>query len=155
MEWINTVRTKLFAGIIGWDEYLAVYNKGHLENKEDMVLIAIHNPPDAEHPDSKIQGFHDVIQMKFWDTEEGWHDSYPPISEEQGKEIREFIEKHKDKQFLIHCSAGMSRSAGVGRAVECIVNYDGNIYNYKIGDSDIMKNPRYTPNKTVFDRILS
>lgn len=145
----------LFAAVYSFDEYLITYNRNEIRNREDMVLIAIHNPEEPMHAESKIKGFHDVLQMQFWDTEEGHHDDYPPLTWEQGKEIKDFIENHKDKQFLIHCSAGISRSAGVACAVECIVNYNGVNYDYKIGESAVRRHYRYSPNSTVYDRIVN
>ena len=76
------------------------------------------------------------------------------ITNEQGLIIREFIEKHKDKRFMIHCAAGVSRSAGVGCAVECIVNFEGSAYYYQTGSSDIKAHSRYSPNYTVFRAIV-
>jgi len=50
---------------------------------------------------------------------------HPPISWEQGKELKEFILKNSNKSFLIHCTAGISRSAGVALAIECLIEYEG------------------------------
>ncbi len=46
-----------------------------------------------------------------------------PISEEQAKETFDFIEYNLGKDFLIHCKAGISRSAAVGRFI--VEMYDG------------------------------
>jgi predicted protein tyrosine phosphatase len=146
------LKNDLFEGIVGWEEYLIMYNADVL-NKSNTVLISIHDPDKAVHPDSKVEGFHDVLQIKFWDIETPIG-NYDIIEPEQGKELRDFIEKHKDKRFLIHCAAGMSRSAGVGCAVECIVNFDGDDYGYKTGHSDIKAHDRYSPNPTVYNMII-
>ncbi len=147
------VHNDLIAGVIGAEDYLAVYNRNEIEHKEDMVLIAIHDPDRNPHPDFKVDGFHDVLQMNFWDSEVG-NVRNPPLTFEQGKEIKEFIQTNKNKQFLIHCSAGISRSAGVACAVECIINYRGNVYDYKTGHSKVRDHYRYFPNWTVFDRVM-
>jgi predicted protein tyrosine phosphatase len=146
------LKNDLFEGIVSWEEYLLMYNADVLD-KFNTVLISIHDPNRAIHPESKVMGFDDVLQMQFWDVE-SQIGRYHPLTDEQGTEIREFIEKNKDKRFLIHCAAGVSRSAGVGCAVECIVNFDGDDYGYKTGHSDIKPHDRYFPNFTVYDAIV-
>ena len=147
------LKNDLFEGIVSWEEYLLMYNADVLD-KYDTVLISIHDPNRAIHPPEKVKGWHDVLQIQFWDVE---HDigNYKILTNEQGKTIREFIEKHKDKKFMIHCAAGVSRSAGVGCAVECIVNFDGSKYDYQTGSSDIKSHSRYSPNYTVFNKIIN
>jgi len=148
------LKNDLFEGIVGKMEYLALYNEDVLE-KYGTVLICIDDPGRADHPDFKVQGFDDVIQIKFWDVEEPIG-NYEPLSDEDGKVLNEFITKNVNlkKRFMIHCAAGMSRSAGVGMAVECINNYGGDVYTYSTSHSDIKNHTRYHPNYTVFDKIM-
>jgi predicted protein tyrosine phosphatase len=146
------LKNDLFEGIVGKQEYLTLYNADVIE-KVGTVLIAIDDPGKADHPDFKVEGFDDVIQIKFHDVEEPIG-NYEPLTDEQGKELKEFITKNKDKRFMIHCAAGMSRSAGCACAVECIVNYDSDVYTYKTSSSDVTAFERYHPNWTVFDKIV-
>lgn len=146
------LKNDLFEGIIGKLDYLNLYNADELD-KFDTVLIAIHEPGQLVHPDSKIEGFSDVLQINFWDIEEEFG-HYKPLTKEQGTEIRKFIEKNKTKKFLVHCAAGQSRSAGVACAVECIVNFDGDDYAYKTGSSDVKSHSRYSPNYTLYEKII-
>lgn len=46
------------------------------------------------------------------------------FSDEQAVQIVDFVERIKDKVngFLIHCEAGVSRSAAVAAAIDLIVN---------------------------------
>lgn len=151
----NYLKNDLFEGIIGKLDYLNLYNADMLD-KHDTVLIAIHEPQHTPHPDFKVEGFADVLQMYFWDIEEEFG-NYKPLTKEQGLEMRAFIFKNKDKKFLVHCAAGQSRSAGVACAVECIVNFDGDNYAYGTGGPDassVKSHPRYSPNLTVFDKII-
>ena len=113
------LRNSLFGGIVGKNEYLKLYNADVLE-KQGVALICIDDPGKADHPYFKVEGFDDVIQIKFWDVEDAIG-RYEPLTRKQGLELRDFIHKNIDKRFLIHCAAGMSRSAGVACAVECIV----------------------------------
>ena len=71
------------------------------------------------------------------------------ISNEKAKAIKEFIIKNRDKKFLIHCSAGISRSAAVGMAVEKLLC---NVFTKE--DSVFMKYERYEPNMFVYHKII-
>lgn len=146
MKGIVTVTSKRINGVIGKDEYLSLYNEALLE-KKNTVLIALHDPTHFPHPDFKVEGFDDVLQMHFWDVEDDIG-QYKALTPEQGTEIKEFILKHPEKQFLIHCHAGHSRSAGVGCAVGKLLD------NVDIEDNEISKHSRYEPNRTVYERII-
>lgn len=143
---------ELFHAVYGKKDYLKDYNNG-IPNKEDIALISIHDPDSVLHTDNKIEGFADVKQIQFWDVEKSLGD-YESISNEQGKELKEFIIKNKDRKFIVHCEAGQSRSAGVACAIECLVNYNGADYHYKTGSSNVKAHPRYSPNYTVYDKII-
>lgn len=148
----ETVSNDLIYAIIGKDEYLHAY-KDDIIDKDNLVLISIHDPSHNYHPENKVEGFVDVLQVKFWDTEYDF-DSIPTIPKDMALEIRDFIIKHKDRRFMIHCHAGMSRSAGVGMAVECLIKYDGDAYEYLTSENSITEHPRYCPNRVVFDKIV-
>jgi len=124
-----------------------------IENIEKINLISI-NKPDRSFLDKNLtKQFKTVLELKFWDIEEDFG-HYKTITKEQGKEIKDFIIKNKDFPFLIHCAAGISRSAGVGCAIECLLNYNGDNYSYQTGHSDVKEHWRYSPNQTVFDSII-
>ena len=146
------LKNDLFEGIVGKMEYLTLYDADAIE-KTGCALICIDDPGEADHPDDKVQGFDDVIQIKFWDVEDPIG-QYIPLSDEDGKVLREFIEKNKNKRFMIHCAAGMSRSAGCACAVECITQHNGDVYSYKTSHSDVTAFERYHPNWAVFDKIM-
>jgi len=151
---INTVQTDLILGIISRNEYLQIKDK---IDKEGIVLISISDESEdglkEALTDEQVLGFDDVIRTKFWDVEQNIG-NYTVINDKVAKEIREFILRNKDKRFLIHCRAGQSRSAGVGMAVECLINHNGEKYQYSLDGTDIVKNPRYSPNLIVYDKIL-
>ena len=117
------------------------------------VLISIKNPNDKL-LDKEFLNFKDNLEISFYDTEDATG-SYATLNKEQAKEIAKFILKNKNEKFLIHCSAGMSRSAGVGKVVELIKIFKGNEYLQSISSSEIdnfcddngLK--RYFPNFTV------
>ncbi len=151
---IDTVQSDIIAGIISHNEYLDAYNSNEID-KERTVLISITNPDSSIHPDLKVQGFDDVLHTQFWDVEDSIG-RFELISDDEALRIRKFIVKNKNKKFLIHCAAGQSRSAAVGMAVECLLNYAGDKYSYGTGWSDIRvhKTDRYSPNLGVYDQIL-
>lgn len=151
------LRNELFYAIIGKKEFFEMYETIPENDKREIVLISI-TEPDNDYIEEKYKkGFHEVLETKFWDIEEDTTDNngnfYPKITKEEGKRIKEFIEKNKNKRFIIHCAAGVSRSAGIGISAECLINYDGCVYTYQTSFSSIKEHPRYAPNRTVFDAI--
>lgn len=153
-----SVSNKDIFAIISIDEFREINYKNQL-NKSNLVLISIGNPGESHTTLDKntILDYKDILQIEFWDLEEDFG-NYKILSDEQGKILQDFIIKNKDEQFIIHCSAGISRSAGVGKAVECIKYFgigEESKYQYLTGfNSEISKHKRYSPNLTVFDKII-
>lgn len=161
---IETISTKTIEAIISREEMQCAIHQNVLD-KENLVLISIGEP--GEHykysilSKEEVQGFKDVLQIEFWDIEEDFGD-YKIITDEQAKIIQNFIlvnlQKDSETRFIVHCKAGKSRSAAVGRAIECIKFFgigDEAKYSYKTCfNSDICAHSRYTPNLTVFDKIV-
>jgi len=145
-----------FVAVVGRGEFLLLNDHGEFD-KSNTVAICLFDPDRNVHPEDTFKGYHDFIQMQFWDVEEPIG-RIIPISDEQGKELFDFISKNKDKRFLIHCEAGMSRSAGVAQAVETIKHFESSPYFFRTGFSAIsefgQKTGRYSPNLTVFDSIF-
>lgn len=148
------IKNELFEGIVSREEYLLL-NNDCIIDKSNAVLISISTPNRDYLSREDIKGWLDVLEIQFYDVEEDIGPTIPLISNSQGYQIKEFINRHKDKRFMIHCDAGQSRSAGVGCAVECIVNYDGEPYSYQIGTSEIKKNKIYSPNFAVYRVIVN
>ena len=158
---VETISTATIEAIISRDEMRSAIHQGVLD-KENLVLISISEPiqdgySDEQLSDEEVQGFKDSLRVKFWDIEEDFCD-YRIISDEVALEIQNFILKNLENRFIVHCRAGVSRSAAVGRAIECIKWFgigDEAKYNYKTSfDSEISKHSRYSPNLTVFDKIV-
>lgn len=161
---IETISTKTIEAIISREEIQCAIAQNVLD-KENLVLISISEP--GEHykysilSKEEVQGFKDVLQIEFWDIEEDFGD-YKIITDEQAKIIQNFIlvnlQKDSETRFIVHCKAGKSRSAAVGRAIECIKFFgigDEAKYSYKTCfNSEISAHSRYTPNLTVFDKIV-
>jgi len=147
----NYIKNDLFQGIVSRQEFLLLHNEGLIPS--DTAIICIHDPDIEFHDKMIMRSYVEALQIRFWDIEEAIG-KYTPITDEQGKLIRKFIERNKDRSFLVHCMAGQSRSAGVGCAIECIVNFNGSKYDYLTGASDVKKHERYSPNLVVFDAII-
>ena len=148
------VKNDIFEGIVGITEFKALSNDGLIPL--DTAVISIQDPvgclggaPEA----LDLSKFKNHIALRFWDTE--YEDGkYSTISKKQAEELVTFIVTNVTSKFMIHCHAGMSRSAGVGHFVECLKRYDGDIYNFRIGGSTLSKFERYFPNSKVFERLM-
>lgn len=161
---IETISTKTIEAIISREEMQCAIHQDVID-KENLVLISIGEPGEFYKysilSKEEVQGFKDVLQIEFWDIEEDFGD-YKIITDDQAKIIQNFIlvnlQKDSETRFIVHCKAGKSRSAAVGRAIECIKFFgigDEAKYNYKTCfNSDICAHSRYTPNLTVFDKIV-
>lgn len=159
---IETINTNTIEAIISRNEILQLLDENKI-NKNKLALISISEPfregyEDEALNNQDVEGFADSIRVKFWDIEEDFGD-YKIISNKIAKDLQDFILKNIDKRFLIHCKAGQSRSAGVGKAVECIKFFgigEKAKYNYQTGfSSEIDKHIRYFPNLTVFEKIVA
>jgi predicted protein tyrosine phosphatase len=155
---IDTISTRTIEAIISRDEMqCAIYQ--NVIDKENLVLISIGEPGREETilTSDFVKDFKDVLQVEFWDIEEDFSE-YKIIADEQAKLIQDFIIKNKDNRFIINCQAGISRSAAVGKAIECIKFFgigEEAKYNYLTSfNSEISAHSRYCPNLTVFDKIV-
>ncbi len=157
MKYATTVTTEHILAIMGIDEFRTLSYQDRIPNRDKLAVICIHDPDKPIHDTIYTNGFADVLQMQFWDIEASLGDM-ETITPEQGLEIVEFIIKNKDKQFFIHCSAGISRSAGTGKAVEALKLFsesDNIFYDYATCySSGIDAHYRYSPNGKVFRTII-
>lgn len=83
---------------------------------EHSVRIAYSDAPNKE-------DWKDVLEIFFDDTIPSRLVEDPrildiPMSEDQAVEIAEFVDKYSHETFIVHCDAGMSRSAAVGAYME-------------------------------------
>lgn len=150
---LTSINSDKIYAIIGKEEFEIITPRMDVETKSKIVVISITDPDvDAVEPEL-FYDYADHLRIQFWDITKDFY-PYDAITDEQGKQIKDFILKNKDAAFLIHCMAGISRSAGVGCAVECLLNYDGDVYAYATGNSDVKGFWRYAPNLKVFDTIV-
>ena len=96
---------------------------------------------------TKENGIKSVLYLKFDDVEKTYRNQIV-ISKEQAESIVKFVNKNKNKvdKFIVHCEAGVSRSAGVGAAIMKALNGD---------DWDVFKNPLMCPNMKCYRMVLN
>ena len=69
------------------------------------------------------------------------------ITEDDARKITAFVLTHKKSvdRLVVHCEAGVSRSAGVAAAIlKALTGTDRNVFN----------NPKYVPNMTCYRTVL-
>jgi len=149
---VYSVSGKNIEAIIGVEEFKALVSSDRF-NPENFVVISILDPDSKITTEYEISKFKDGLAVRFWDIEDSIG-RYKTIPEEVAKEIAKFILKNKKEKFIIHCEAGISRSAGTGLAVDAIIDYFGDKYTAAQYPSKIKSHNRYSPNFTVYNKIL-
>lgn len=100
-EVVEMCNDKAFISIIGTEEC----QKYYLEEEEKHFF-------KENHPN--------VINLEFDDLDKDIEykgHTFKAMSQEQADKLYQFIEYNKDKDFYIHCRAGVSRSCAVGRYI--------------------------------------
>ncbi len=159
---VFSIKTNEIKAILGRKEieHYSKDNFSKLDLNKDTVLISITDPKSKTLEENILNKFKDSLSIQFYDIdiEEEYKSSsdwnFVPINNEEAKIILDFILKHKNDNFLIHCEKGQSRSAGVGLAIECILKFNGNKKEFSLEPSIILNHHRYEPNMLVYNKIL-
>jgi predicted protein tyrosine phosphatase len=139
-----------------------VRNRSNLCNKngiagKTVAVISISDPHDNLPNLPTWPELKEVLSLAFHDIDERWFapevmeqysakalrelESYTLMSDEDGKKVAAFVDKHKDVDLLIvQCDAGISRSSGMAAAILKHLTGD---------DSQIFGNRRFCPNRFV------
>lgn len=154
----TTAQTKHIEAIVSREEMeLAAFHDGRY-NPEDFVLISIQNPEDTTDFSAMQAEFKKHIHTRFNDVAEPEYNFdgklLLPVEDSQLEEILDFILENRGERFFIHCEGGVSRSAGVGIALECILEYDGDRNSLSPKNNPIDAHWRYSPNRLVRDRLI-
>lgn len=153
----TTATTERIEAIVGKEEMeIAAFHEGRY-NPEDFVVISIQNPTDTTDLQPMLSKFKKSLHIRFSDVTEATqykNETYLPINVEQTDQILDFILENKEEKFFIHCEAGVSRSAGVGIALECILEHDGDTEKFDPNNNVISNHWRYTPNTFVIDTLI-
>ena len=117
------------------------------EHERRVGVIRIWDPWETPvfneiHPNSNVSA---LCTVQFADSDSIERNG---ITDEQGKILAEFIKMSVNSginEFIVHCYAGQSRSAGVAAAILKYYNND---------DFKIFNNIRYTPNMLCYRTVL-
>lgn len=87
------------------------------ELPNDFVLISVNEEYEDLRPLKLDRKNERILTLVFSDvTGDAAHPNgriHHPISEAQALEVIKFCAKYKDKHFLVHCAAGVSRSSAI------------------------------------------
>lgn len=118
----------------------------------DRVIISIRTPNDEKAVfNSENSSIKDILYLSFYDVSTETQDifrGYPAMTDEDALKIKCFVLKWKDKvdTIIVHCDAGVSRSAGVTAGILDGLDQDS---------SQIFDNNRYLPNSLCYRKTLN
>ena len=115
--------------------------------KTAIISITDTDKSDVIFEKNEANGIKAVLRLKFDDVERDYKNEHC-ITKEDAENIVKFVNKNKNKvdKFIVHCEAGVSRSAGVGAAIMKALNGD---------DWDVFKNPLKCPNMKCYRTVLN
>ena len=115
--------------------------------KTAIISITDTDKADVIFEKNEVNGIRAVLKLKFDDVERDYKNEHC-ITKEDAENIVKFVNKNKNKvdKFIVHCEAGVSRSAGVGAAIMKALNGD---------DWDVFKNPLKCPNMKCYRTVLN
>ena len=91
---------------------------------------------------SPYNGITGVLKLWFDDVESG----SDCMEECHAEAIKRFLNAHSKETIIVHCDAGVSRSAGIAAALMKFYNGD---------DTPIFDNPKYCPNMLCYRTMLN
>ena len=114
---------------ITYIEFMPIAKAITLQPFPGDVLVSITEPDCTPKPIFQ-DGWKDIVRLEFWDIEAIKDRMFYPINDAQANEIADFIRRHhegrEDVRLMVHCRAGISRSAGVALAAFEFTQYSGN-----------------------------
>ena len=115
--------------------------------KTAIISITDTDKADVVFEKNEVNGIRAILRLKFDDVERDYKNEHC-ITKEDAESIVKFVNKNKNKvdKFIVHCEAGVSRSAGVGAAIMKALNGD---------DWDVFKNPLKCPNMKCYRTVLN
>lgn len=137
-------------------EQINFYETSEKVSRDSHCYISIHSPEDYEItvPSINHSIWMDGIQLSFWDIDQDYK-GMKTISLEQAEEIVNFILKihslPQEIHLIVHCFAGISRSAAVGKFVSDTLNL--NFPNYE--HLQVYNSTVYSSLKGVFFKVTN
>ena len=114
----------------------------------EVIAVVSISDPDKESPmlqNESGNGIVRLLQLHFADVETGQLDC---MTDSQAKSIAEFVLHVQDTvdRIIVHCEAGVSRSAGTAAAIMKYIN--GN-------DWGVFDDPGKRPNMTCYRKVIN
>lgn len=116
--------------------------------KEPCIIISITDPDKLLNNFAATAKIIDVCRLQFDDVDrETKRGAETLMSFDDAMKIKRFVERYKNRvnTIVVHCEAGISRSAAVAAAIGKYLNGD---------DSFVFDNPKYYPNMHCYSTTL-
>lgn len=113
-------------------------------NIEDCAIISITDVGSSENQFGRNPHIKGILRLSFDDVDFGEDNC---ITKEDGRRILNFVQEYvrRVEMIVVHCEAGISRSAGICAALMRIINGD---------DEEIFDNPKFCPNMSCYRTVL-
>jgi predicted protein tyrosine phosphatase len=108
-------------------------------------LISISSPGSSPLPPEVTERYSSTLVLQFYDERE--IDGGSPFTIEQARSLYDYLHTNAHTRYVIHCHAGISRSAAVALCV-AVVRNDSPLF------FEILTNDTFSPNTTVFRLFL-
>lgn len=156
-----TVKTKHIDFIFSRKEFVTLTFLSEKDFLKNYNVISITEPTEEDFDDNIFKYFNNFIKLSFSDIHYDLthtnsyfdvNEDILTISNEQIILLKDFIINNKDKKFIIHCTAGISRSPAIGLYIEELLN--DNSIDIKKNQILIINHDRYYPNKNVVFKTI-
>lgn len=127
----------------------------HRSHEQESVMISI-SDPNMEYPSAPFateeNGIKAILRLSFCDADRPGKDVYGVHVTEQdlfndghAQQVANFLRAHPNEDVIVHCDAGISRSAGLAAAILKHTTGD---------DGQIFDSWLYHPNMRVYRKTL-
>lgn len=118
-------------------------------HKNKTIIISITTPQekytDCLISNEDFNSVSDILEVEFCDIDNNYPiDSYK-MKQADAKKIVDFVESNLDKDIIVHCDYGVSRSAGIAAALSKYYNNT---------DEQFFSNNKYVPNMLCYRLIF-